>query len=76
MFTERTSVGLDVPARPVVAARIGCDTGEVFGRGYPHLETTTSSGSEITARAVDGGLPDGSYRSRSGPGMYDRGDQV
>ena len=76
MFTERTSVGLDVPARPVVAARIGCDPRHVYGRGYPHLETTTSSGSEITARAVGGGLPSGSYRSWSGPGMYGRGDQV
>ena len=30
MFTERTSVGLDVRARSVVAAAIDGDTGEVF----------------------------------------------
>jgi hypothetical protein len=30
VFTERTSVGLDVHARSVVAAAIDGDTGEVF----------------------------------------------
>ena len=30
MFNERTSVGLDVHARSVVAAAIDADTGEVF----------------------------------------------
>ena len=32
MFTERTSVGLDVHARSVVAAAIDVDRGEVFRR--------------------------------------------
>jgi hypothetical protein len=33
--TERTSVGLDVHARSVVAAAIDAETGEVFGKRLP-----------------------------------------
>ena len=40
VFTERTSVGLDVHARSVVAAAIDGDTGEVFRKRLTPATTT------------------------------------
>lgn len=36
MFTERTSLGLDVHARSVIAAAIDCSTGELIEKALPN----------------------------------------
>ena len=46
MFTERTSVGLDVHARSVVALAIDTTTGELFKQKLVPANESSSTGSE------------------------------
>lgn len=50
MFTETTSLGLDVHARSVIAAAIDCSTGEVIERSLPNDLAVISEFIEALAR--------------------------